>query len=186
MNARTFDPRRLDVAAFAEQQGQLAGELPLSQLQRLSDFTAPEGAPGSLDTVSWRARGEARPGRAQQPPHLWLHLTTETVLTMTCQRCLQPMPVPLNVARDLRFVEGKDAAAAEDADSEDDVLALTAHLNLHTLIEDELVLGLPWVPRHDACPEPLVVPSNSAGPEQAPDPHPFQAALAQLKKRLDS
>lgn len=186
MNARIFDPRRLDVAEFAEQHGQLTGELPLSQLRRLADFTTPEDVLGLADTVSWRARGEARPGRARQPPHIWLHLTMETVLAMTCQRCLQPMPVPLKLVRDLRFVEGEDAAAAEDAESEDDVLALTTHLSLPTLIEDEVVLALPWVPRHDACPEPLMAPLLSDEEEEAPDLPPFQAALAQLKKRLDS
>lgn len=186
MNARSFDARRLDVAAFAEQQGELAGELPLQQFQRLADFTAPETPPGPQDMIRWRAQGEARPARGQQAPHVWLHLQVDTALAMTCQRCLQPLAVPLAVARDLRFVAGEEAAAAEDAESEDDVLALAPFLNLHTLMEDELVLALPWVPRHELCPEPLVVPASPEELALEAEPHPFQAALARVKKRLDS
>jgi uncharacterized protein len=187
MNARSFDARRLDVAAFAEQQGELAGELPLAQFQRLTDFAAPEVPPGPGDLVRWQAQGESRAVRGRSTaPQAWLHLQVDTALSMTCQRCLQPLAVTLSVVRDLRFVEGEEAAAAEDAESEDDVLALTPNLNLHTLMEDELVLALPWVPRHEACPEPLVAPVTPEEAALQAEPHPFQAALARVKKRLDS
>jgi hypothetical protein len=80
-----------------------------------------------------------------------------------------------------RFVAGEDAAAALDAESEDDVLALTPALDLRQLIEDELLLALPIVPRHDHCPEPL--PRAFADPQGAASPaeNPF-AALAALKR----
>lgn len=180
--ARPFDARHLDVATFAEQAGELAGELPLATLQRLCDFAAPESPPGPADAVAWAVRGESRPARGG-PPQRWLHLEARTGLSMTCQRCLKPLAVTLEVVRDIRFVEGEEAAAEQDADSEDDVLALSASLSLPTLIEDELVLALPWVPRHEGCPEPL--PSPRAQEPALEQPHPF-AALAQLKKRLDS
>ena len=46
------------------------------------------------------------------------------------------------------------------------------------LIEDEILLGFPIVPRHDDCPTPtLHEPQDDA---EAPLPHPF-AALARLK-----
>ena len=50
----------------------------------------------------------------------------------------------------LRFVDGEAQAEALDADSEDDVLALAPALDLRTLVEDELLLAWPIVPRHDA------------------------------------
>jgi uncharacterized protein len=182
MKARPFDGRHLDVVAFAEHNGALAGDLPLAQLRRLSEFAAPEAPPGPQDQVAWQARGEFRPVRSG-PPQVWLHLEAQATLAMTCQRCLQPLAVSLAVSRDIRFVEGEEAAAAEDDQSEDDVLATTATLSLPTLVEDELVLALPWVPRHEVCVEPLPQPKDELADD--PPPNPF-AALAQLKKRLDS
>jgi uncharacterized protein len=179
MNARFFDSRHLDVVAFAAQAGDLAGELPLESLHRLSDFSAPDAAPAPEAMVVWQVRGESREVRGAT--QVWLHLRAQTTLAMTCQRCLQPLSVPLDVDRHLRFVPGEDAAAAEDADSEDDVLATTASLDVPALIEDELVLALPWVPRHEVCPHPLPLPPEVE--DEAP-PHPF-ASLAQLKQSRD-
>ena len=39
-------------------------------------------------------------------------------------------------------------------------LALPRHLDAKELIEDELLLALPLVPRHDQCPEPLGTPAE--------------------------
>ena len=45
------------------------------------------------------------------------------------------------------FVRGEDAAAELDAESDFDVLTLTRSLDLRELVEDELLLALPLVPR---------------------------------------
>ena len=62
------------------------------------------------------------------------------------------------------------------------VLALTPALDLADLIEDELLLALPLVPRHDVCPAPLPVPDNADVPEEDEPVNPF-AALAALKTK---
>ena len=36
--------------------------------------------------------------------------------------------------------------------SEEDLLALSREFDLHELIEDELLMALPVVPKHDECP----------------------------------
>lgn len=108
-----------------------------------------------------------------------LHLVADATVWLECQRCLQAMRVPLHVDRRLFFVEGEDAAAALDTDSEDDVLTLEPAIDLRALVEDELLLALPLVPRHDACPEPLPLRVEDDPPETE---HPF-AALAALKGR---
>ncbi len=61
---------------------------------------------------------------------------------------------------------GEEAAAALDAESDDDVLALESSLDLHALVEDELLLALPLVPRHDECPEPLPVRDPTTRPSR--------------------
>lgn len=167
-----FDPHRLDVAAFARAGAQLQGQWPLAQFARLLvDAAAP--TPGAAE-VAWAARGEQRPVPGH-PPQVWLQLQARAELVLACQRCLQPLPVPLAVDRALRFVEGEAEAERLDADSDDDVLALDHALDLQALIEDELILALPLVPRHAACE--LPAPAGDAPPE-----HPF-AALQALRRR---
>ena len=179
MSSRDFDPLRLDVAAFAKAAGELEGRWPLRQFDRLTESAVADALAAAHGDVAWRARGESRPlrGGDTQP---WLHLSATTRVPLECQRCLQAVDVPLAIERSFLFVHGEDAAAQLDTDSEDDVLALTRALDLRELIEDELLLALPIVPRHEVCPVPLVAPT---GPEEplAEKPNPF-AALAALKR----
>jgi uncharacterized protein len=181
MKSREHEPTRLDVEAFAKAGVSMQGQWPLTSLERLAESAAGDAPPGPGDEVAWEARGELRAVRGQ-PSQVWLHVSASTELALQCQRCLQPVDQKLAIERSFLFVHGEDQAAALDTDSEDDVLALTRALDLRELLEDELLLALPLVPRHDQCPAPLVVPS-SAGAEQADEetPHPF-AALAALKK----
>jgi uncharacterized protein len=177
MKARGFDPLHLDVAAFAEEGARLEGEWPLAALARLAESAAAD-APTPADAVRWFAQGESRPVRGG-PAQVWLHLGATGRIALQCQRCLQPVAVELAAERSFQFVAGEDAAAELDADSEDDVLALTRSLNMQELAEDELLLSLPLVPRHDRCEPPVPLEADDDVPfEEAP--HPF-AALAALK-----
>ncbi|MEP6740130.1 MAG: YceD family protein [Caldimonas sp.] len=175
--ARSFDPRRFDVAAFAAAGAELSGHWPLSALSRLASAAVP-GSPGT--SVAWQVHGERAKldGGGVQPA---LRLVIDADVALECQRCLQPMAVPLHVERRLFFVEGEDAAAALDAESEDDVLALAPALDLRPLIEDELLLALPIVPRHETCPEPLPRAPVEDALRVESEEHPF-AALAALKR----
>jgi uncharacterized protein len=179
MRTRPVDPRRLDVEAFAKEGGELAGEWPLKSLDRLADAAHPDAKPGEGDVAAWQAEGEGRPVRGGAP-QVWLHLRAQARLSLVCQRCLAPVETALDTRRSLLFVPGEDAAAQLDADSEDDVLALTRALDLRDLVEDELLLALPLVPRHEVCPEPLSLAQDEAAPQEE-QPNPF-AALAALKR----
>lgn len=181
MNSRFFDSCHLDVLPFAQQQGHLEGELPLASMTRLMGFCASEPLPSTRVGARWQAQGQVV--QLQGRKHPTLSLQAQASLVMTCQRCLAPVSVDVVVNRRFRFVAGDDAAAEEDVDSEDDVLALSAALNLFDLIEDELVLALPWVPRHEVCPHPLSWPAQDQAEVDDP-PHPF-AALVHLKKPSD-
>jgi len=177
---RPHDPLRLDVASFAGEAGALIGHWPGSTLERLAELQSPP-QDVALDDVRWQVQGERRAvtgGEAE----LWLALSADTRVWLSCQRCLQPFEVPLGLARRIRFVRGEAQAEALDAELEDDVLALARSLDLRELVEDELLLALPLVPRHASCPQPLPM---SAGDEAPPEgdagrPNPF-AALKALK-----
>jgi uncharacterized protein len=171
MKPRSHDPQRLDVAAAAADGAVLTGTWPLAGFERLA------GAPAGDGQAEWSARLESRavPGAAAQP---WLHLQAQARVWRDCQRCLQPVAIDLAVDRWFRFVADEETAAALDAGSDEDLLVLSRHFDLRALLEDELLLELPLVPRHDTCPQPLAV---AADAEPAVDEHPF-AALAALKR----
>ncbi len=176
MKSRPPDPRKLDVAAAAADALALEGRWPLVGFERLLEAATQDGV------VVWSATGQLRhvPGGE---PQTWLHLAAKARVWRDCQRCLHPVALDLEVARALRFVANEATAEALDAESEDDVLALPRWLDLHELVEDELLLALPLVPMHTHCPE---APRMSAGVEAlesaaADAPRPF-AALAGLKR----
>lgn len=180
--APTFDPRRLDVAAFAQAEGRIGGEWPLATMPRLLQDALPLSADSPATSVTWSARG-SRKAVTGGEPEIRLQLQAHTALQMSCQRCLQPMTVALDVQPRLRFVRGEQQAEALDEDSEDeDVLALTPTLDLRALTEDELILALPLVPRHEQCPQPLPM---SAGEEEIAvaegDEHAFAGLAAMLR-----
>lgn len=176
MKTRDFDPTKLDVEAFAKAEASIEGAWPISQLERLASSAV---APAETDLVAWQARGERRAMRGGQP-QTWLHIEAKTRVMLECQRCLAPVAADVDAKRSFLFVHGEETASELDADSEDDVLALTRSLDLRGLIEDELLLALPLVPRHETCPQPLLQSETPASPEEEA-PHPF-AALASLKR----
>jgi uncharacterized protein len=180
MKPRVRDPLRLDIEAFAKEGGRLDGRWPLTGFERLAGSAHPEARPDESDEVAWHAEGELRPVRGGDP-EVWLHVRAEAQMSLECQRCLQPVGAPLSARRSFRFVADEATAAEIDADCEDDVLALTRALNLHDLVEDELILSLPLVPMHEACPEPLEAPAKDEPPAEE-RPNPF-AALAALKRQ---
>lgn len=176
--SKEFAARRLDVRAFAEEGAPLRGEQRVREHARLMAET--QGLGAELP-VSWTAQGEIRNPLHVQP-EIWLHLQAQVTLPLTCQRCLGQVDVPVSVDRSFRFVPSEDMAAAQDEESEEDVLALSRSLDLVELIEDELLMELPLAPRHEACPEPVklaaVDPEFDAAGTQRENPF---AVLGKLK-----
>ena len=180
MKAREHDFRKLDVERFASDGGRLQGHWPLAGMHRLLGTCHAEEPPSATDRVDWQAAGERR-GEGAAESNAWLQLKVDARMTLTCQRCLGPVETPLQVERWFHFVTGEAQAAQLDAESEDDVLASTRSLDLHQLAEDELLLALPIVPRHEVCPQPLLQATADGLDQDVAAPNPF-AALAALKR----
>jgi uncharacterized protein len=176
--AKDFDPHRLDVRRFADEHAELAGDDPLQRFARLQSETED---PSRAGKVHWHARGELlNPSHVH--PQVWVHLEADATLPLVCQRCLNPVDVPLQVERSFRFVADEATAAAEDDESEEDLLALSRNFDLLELIEDELLMEVPVAPRHDVCPEAVKMSASdpafeAAGAEKE---NPF-AVLERLK-----
>jgi uncharacterized protein len=174
--ARGADLRRLDIVSAARDGSTLAGTERLAGFERLREGdAAPQGE------VQWSAQASQRP-RSGAAPEVRLRLRAAADIERICQRCLQPVRLPLEVQRDFLLVAGEAQAAALDADNDqEDVLELTRPFDLQALIEDELLLALPLVPRHEQCPQPLGSVAYDAPPADEAPPHPF-AALAALRR----
>ncbi|MDO5625679.1 MAG: DUF177 domain-containing protein [Pseudomonadota bacterium] len=173
-----FHARHLDIAAFAQAKAQLNGHEEIQKCERLAQ-EASALTPESI--LHWQAQGEQR-SAADGSVRPALHLRAHTTLALTCQRCMGEVMTDVAVDRHFIFVPDETTAAALDDESEDDVLVLAADFDLLALVEDEMLMALPLVPRHGECPEP--VPLAAQTPDfdaaQADKPQPF-AALAALK-----
>ncbi len=174
---KEFHPQRLDIPAFAEAGASLSGQEPLGRFERL--LAEAEGR-GADHPVAWTARGEWRGGQ-----HLrgepWLHLQARATLSLTCQRCLAPVDVPVQVDRSFRFVADEATALAEDDEAQEDLLVVSRQFDLPALVEDEILMDLPLVPQHETCPQPVSLSVQDPDfEEESTRPNPF-AALARLK-----
>jgi uncharacterized protein len=178
-----WHPQSLNVRAFSRDGATLSGQAPLAQWERLSA----ESEDGLVSPpVKWQARGEAVPEVGAQD-QVWLHLQVNAVLPLLCQRCLSPLLTAVDVDRSFRFVADEATAMALDDEEEEDLLVTSREFNLIDLVEDEVILAMPLVPLHEACPEPLhmSVEDPQFEQEEQKRPHPF-AALAGLKLKKSS
>jgi uncharacterized protein len=175
-----FVAKHLNVEALAAASARLVQEERLGLFERLLQETQGLGAQG---LVSYSVQGERKNAGASNE-EIWLHLSASAVLPLTCQRCLGPVELPVSVQRSFRFVENEALAAILDEESEEDVLALSKDFDLLELVEDELIMGLPTVPKHEVCPVSVRMQAVDAAFVDVPleKPNPF-AALEQLKKK---
>ena len=200
MSSPALDPLRLHVANFAADAQEAEGDWAIAELPRLAESECPSDAGSPLNAaradapklpprsagdltrrVHWRAAGSTRPVGGEH--QIWLHLLADADVILQCQRCLLPLDEAVHVDRHFRFVPDEDTAAALDDEIEDEVLALPKTLNLRDLVEDEMLLALPLVPRHDVCPE--AIPMQFGDVEEVEEKaNPF-ASLALLRKDKD-
>ncbi|MBV8464354.1 MAG: DUF177 domain-containing protein [Burkholderiales bacterium] len=111
-------------------------------------------------------------------PYLDLGITA--MLELKCQRCLKPMPFELDVAA--RFTLFRDEERLDEAEAEDEELeglVFEHEFDPLNLVEDEILLSLPFSPVHEAC-EAEATPVADVVPQK---PNPF-AVLADLKGKL--
>jgi uncharacterized protein len=133
-----LSPRVIDGLQFARSGSQVHGTLDREQLPRLEEmgcrvqsvaFTL-GGGTGSKGKLSLRLRASAQ-------------------LELVCQRCLEPLAMPIVVDAELELSDSV-LEIAQAGDDVDRVLATPA-MNVAELVEDELILALPQTPKHESC-----------------------------------
>ena len=174
-------PPRIDVRHWCQESRQIAGQTALSKFERLIDEKQGLGADS---TVTWSVRGWTVTDAAGAV-QFWLNLDASLEMPLTCQRCLGEVNVPCHIQRSYRFVESEAQAELEDDESEEDLLVMGRDFDLAALLEDEVLMDLPVVPRHDVCPVQVKLAAADPGFELASvKPNPF-AALSALKVKPD-
>jgi uncharacterized protein len=134
----------IDSLEFARAEQELRGSLPVKSLARLQDSLV--DAAGSIDFV---IKGSAD---AKRRPILGLEISGS--LHLQCQRCLGLLDYPLRLFNTLRLVrQGENVGAEADDPEFVDFIDASSELDVATLIEDEILLSLPFAPRHreDTC-----------------------------------
>lgn len=158
----------IDSLAFVRDSGVLEREVAVSSLERLRDQLAMDEG-----VVSYRLQG-LKGERGQ--PQLWLQ--AHGVLLLRCQRCLEAVSFELDVDSLLELVREEAELSQEDLEDDGkDFLPVSEALDVVALVEDEILLSLPLIPRHEVCGLPA---EKRAGEQQSPF-----AALAGLKGKLN-
>lgn len=108
-----------------------------------------------------------------------LEVRAQGSVVLECQRCMKPFVWPVDISNMVEVVT--DEAQLEDdgdADGPDRILC-NGRLDALGLVEDELILSIPYVPMHDVCPDTLELSTGEPMPESRPSPF---AVLGELKK----
>lgn len=166
------EKRFVDALGLARAGESRSGECDLSELARFC-----QDLPVQAGKVQWQVQGEYNAaGQA------FLSVQAQTVALLECQRCLSLFELPLLVSNRLELVRNNTALEGDDAPDAVERIVGSSRFDLLALIEDELILVLPYVPRHDVCPSQAGQASQEEEPtEDAKRPSPF-AVLGKLKK----
>jgi uncharacterized protein len=163
MFARHF----IDSLDFAHNGGELRGVVPLAEMPRMHDILA--SADGE---ISFFVRGI--PDKNGKP---MLEVSVAGQCQLICQRCLKAFAHTVKLVSLLRLAQAGELNefSADDNDDEMDSIIADRHLDVINMLEEEILLSLPFAPKHPvgAC-QPLVENLNNSAT------HPF-ATLEALK-----
>ncbi|GGA86985.1 hypothetical protein GCM10011369_31300 [Neiella marina] len=164
-------PVSLDPVRSAQKQQSFDGLIPHSALSRLAEMALPEG----------RVEVTLACDRDEQNLAV-LRAQIRTQLQLECQRCNHPFVEDIEL--DVTFSPVRDDEAAEQlpAGYEPVMLSDADDVNIHQLIEDEVLLAVPFAPMHDeaSCEQSSHMSWGEIDEAAEEKPNPF-AVLSKLK-----
>jgi uncharacterized protein len=124
---------------FARKKLEIHGTIENSQLIRARDLMS-----SHTGIVKWALSGSVGlDGKSK------LTLLIKGVVQMPCQRCLESVSVDLNLKSEFILVRDDSEIPSEDDDVDEyDYLVADAEMDILTLVEDEVLLTLPYAPKH--------------------------------------
>ena len=136
----------IDAFEFCRSNGHRDGVTPVAQMSRLSKDCADQSG-----DIAWQVDGAtSKQGYPQ------MTLSVSGTVQLMCQRCLTPFAFSMDSSTVL--VLGKDDDHADEIeeildDDSIDVIVGSRSCDIRDLIEDEALLALPQVPKHEVCPD---------------------------------
>lgn len=163
-------PEHVDPFRFAEQQLSLTGTIQINELSRLSAYLSAKQGEVALELKF----GIDEQGINFLKGHL------QTTLNLECQRCLEPFSYEIISDFALGIVKTLEEANALPGHYEP-AMAQENNLEIRGIVEDEIILSLPIIPRHahENCKVKLPVEDTF---EEEQKMNPFQV-LASLKEK---
>lgn len=132
-------PDQIKLVKFCKKNARLDGFWPLQKFTRLT-----ENALDSTGKVSVQAVFSVQHGF----PTLCGKVQFE--VRMQCQRCLEPVCIPLNAEINLGFVQS-ESELENLPDFLEGVIYEPEEISLIEVVEQELLLALPLIPYHEDC-----------------------------------
>lgn len=159
----------IDSLEFARSGRELLGQIAIAEMPRLQDLVHESGGAVDVRVV----------GDLDEQGRPWLHLEIRGELNLLCQRCLGPMEHALVADSHLRLIRPGDVWPEDELEEGstvevEDAIEAEESLDLMALVEEEIILDLPYAPMHEVCELPGEGKLNGKA-------SPF-AALAVLKK----
>jgi uncharacterized protein len=131
----------IDGLEFARSRGRLSGEWPIADFPRLRDAVQ--------SGTALRYELEGVPEEQGRPA---LHVKVAGTLQLACQRCLGALEHPLRVDALLLLFDSESGFDAVSVDPEaPDGIVATKEMAVRDLIEEEVLLAIPYAPRHEDC-----------------------------------
>ena len=131
-------PDTVNFIEYLENGSILKGSIPLTQFARLCELVESDG--GNVEVSLAFKQGEMQRVTAVG--------TAMTELKLACQSCLEVMSLPIAIHVDVTLVDDESELAALPPEN-DGMVVDPPMVSLTDIIEDDLILVLPMVPRHE-------------------------------------
>ncbi|MBF0469752.1 MAG: DUF177 domain-containing protein [Gammaproteobacteria bacterium] len=133
-------PVQIDPLQFGESRRQLDGTLPISAMSRLLEEMVDPDKEGKI-SISLQFATDSEGYHTVQG-------RAETAVSLQCQRCMEP--VVLKLTAEILLAVVKNEHEVDQLPPHYEPLLLSeGQVQLAELIEDELLLSLPMIPRHE-------------------------------------
>ena len=169
----------IDSADFVRVERHIDGQAAIASFTRLTEDLPEQASQGEASIVHWSLKGYKAPRGESM-----LRLSVQAAPLVECQRCLGAFHYPIDAETTLELVKSEQDLALDvdgstgeiDHDASEKILT-SSHLDVLDLVEDELILCLPYVPTNDICPDQVALPEDNLEKEVSPF-----AVLEKLKK----